>query len=684
MSRERVPEIRSRRMGFFLAVFIAIVWSSCAVASSMPPIRPVAAVQKGERGIGKTVVSGTTVEEFGVEVLGIVAGVGPSDALILVRTFGPLIERTGGIAAGMSGSPVFIDGHLVGALAYGFSMADHTLGLVTPIDDMLRVRELLTRDGASSATSMEHQASAGPWSGIVVARYPEEADALRSVLPAHVGVAVPLATPLAVSGLGQRTKRILESSLPGWSMFGVPGGKTPSTIETPELEPGSAVGVQLVRGDVNLTALGTVTFVDGNGFVAFGHPLMNRGSVDFFATGAYVHEVVQSVEVPFKIGAPLQPVGRLSQDRQAGVAGVLGELPQTIAVTVEVYDVASETLTQLSAEIANDEGLTVPLLAITLLEGFDRAIDRIGAGTATVTATIEGEGLLKPLIRDNLFYSASDISAVSLGELLLGVHRLLANEYIPVGLKRIDIRADIEPGRRTARIESARPKARKVVAGEAVEIEVSLRPFREEPITHTLVLEIPPSTPPGEVTVFVRGGGYGAPRVMAGELAGQLGESGLEPDEDDEGDVSSTAMSFEGFLAALFEADRNYEIVAEFYPLPSEHEFGIEGETPRAPHMSPDEGITAKQEQKAPPGLGQLFAGEAMFEPVKARLIAPYYIQGAVSLPLEILPDVGNDEGTVDSTECDEQALRVKTGRVCAQGQPPQWRTQLTSAACGR
>lgn len=653
MSRDCVPEIRSRRTAIFLAVFVAVLLSSSATAGNLPLIRPITSVQKGERGIGKTVVSATTVEEFGVEVLGVVAGTGPSGALILVRTFGPLIERTGGIAAGMSGSPVFIDGQLIGALAYGFSMADHTIGLVTPADDMLQIRELLTRDGASGGDKLVLNVDGRAWSGVVVARYPGEADLLRSVLPADVGVAVPLATPLAVSGLGRRTRSILESSLAGWSLFSVPGGKAPSGVEAPELEPGSAIGVQLIRGDVNLTALGTVTLVDGNGFVGFGHPLMNRGNVDFFATGAYVHEVVPSIEVPFKICAPLQPVGRLSQDRQAGVAGVLGELPQAIAVKVEVYDAASERLTQLSAEIANDEGLTVPLLAITLLEAFDRAIDRIGAGTATVMATIEGEGLPRPLVRDNLFYSASDVSAVSLGELLLGTQKLLANEFAPIGLKTISIRADIEPGRRTARIESAHAKTTKVVAGEAVEIEVSLRPFREETITRTLVLDIPAGIAPGEVTVFVRGGGYGAPRLIAGELAEQLGEPGPEPGEDDEGDVSDTAASFDRFLAALFERDRNYEIVAEFYPMPSEYELGIEEEAPSVLQLVQDEGKTGKHEQKVPSGLGQLFAGEAMLEPVKARLMAPYYIQGAISLPLEILPAVGNVEDGVDSTKSD-------------------------------
>ncbi len=647
--RDCVPDKRIRKIDILVVVFVAILLRcTLAVAGEMPVIRPVSAVEKGALGIGKTVVSGMTVEEFGVEVLGVVAGTGPSSSLILVRTYGPLIERTGGIAAGMSGSPVFIEGELIGALAYGFSMADHTIGLVTPIDDMLPVAELLSRDIADDeAEEPVPIASDGLWSGVVIARHPAEAEALRSQLPSEVGVAVPLSTPLAVSGLGRRTQRVLESSLNGWSMFSVPGGKAPEGVEVCELEPGSAIGVQLVKGDVDLTALGTVTFVDGQTFMAFGHPFLNRGSVDFFAAGAYVHEVVSSIEVPFKIGAPLEAVGRLTQDRQAGVAGRLGELPQAILVEVDVYDAASERLTRFSAEIAHDETLTVPLLAITLLEAFDRGLDRIGPGTATVMARViagvEGMELPRVLARDNLFYSASDISAVSLGELLMGLQKLLANEFAAITPEFISIRADIEPGRRTARIESARAKKSHVVPGEVVEIEVSLRPFREEPISRTLPLRIPEGTAPGEVTIFVRAGGYGAPRVIAWELAEQLGESGAEIGDDEDGDESGTATDLSRFLAALFERDRNYEIVAEFYPMPMEEE----------PIVSEVSVLELSEDEQPQPDL-PLFGSEAMPEPVKARLVTPYYIQGAASVSLEILSDAGNATDDADSTENSE------------------------------
>ena len=652
--RACVPEKKTRKIGILVLVFVGVLLLRCtlAVAGEMPIVRPVSAVEKGARGIGKTVVSGTTVEEFGVEVLGVVAGTGPSNSLILVRTFGPLIEKTGGIAAGMSGSPVFIDGELIGALAYGFSMADHTIGLVTPIDDMLQVARLVNQGSAEGEAEPVSVVDGGLWSGVVIAQHPAEAELLRNRLPADVGIAVPLTTPLAVSGLGRRTQRVLESSLSGWSMFSVPGGKAPEEVEAGELEPGSAIGVQLVKGDVDLTALGTVTFVDDGTFVAFGHPLLSRGAVDFFATPAYIHEVVSSIEVPFKIGAPLEPVGRLTQDRQAGVAGRLGELPRAITVEVDIYDAASERLTKFNAEIANDETLTVPLLAITLLEAFDRGLDRIGPGTANVMArviaAVEGRELPRVLSRDNLFYSASDIAAVSLGELLMGLQKLMTNEFAAITPEWIVIRADVEPGRRTARIESARAINRRVVAGEVVEIEVSLRPFREEPVKRTISLRIPEGTAPGEVTIFVRAGGYGAPRVIAWELAEQLGEAGPEFGDDEGGDESDTATDLNRFLAALFERDRNYEIVAEFYPMPLDEQ--------------PIGGGSAFSESSEDDWSDlSLLGSDGMPEAVKARLATPYYIQGAVSVSLEILPDhdVGNaiedaDSEVVDSIDNDE------------------------------
>ena len=370
-----------------------------------------------------------------------------------------------------------------------------------------------------------------------------------------------------------------------------------------------------------------------------------RGSVDFFAAGAYVHEVVSSIEVPFKIGAPLEAVGRLTQDRQAGVAGRLGELPQAILVEVDVYDAASERLTRFSAEIAHDETLTVPLLAITLLEAFDRGLDRIGPGTATVMARViagvEGMELPRVLARDNLFYSASDISAVSLGELLMGLQKLLANEFAAITPEFISIRADIEPGRRTARIESARAKKSHVVPGEVVEIEVSLRPFREEPISRTLPLRIPEGTAPGEVTIFVRAGGYGAPRVIAWELAEQLGESGAEIGDDEDGDESGTATDLSRFLAALFERDRN-EIVAEFIPcLWRKNRSSVRFRFWSCLKMSNRNRICLCS------------AVRRCSEPVKA-IGHSYYNPRAASVSLEILSDAGNATDDADSTENSE------------------------------
>lgn len=627
-----------------------------ALAGELPEILPIAAVTRGQLGVGKTVVSGTAVEEFAVEVLGVVQGRGPSNSLVLVRTSGPLIERTGGIAAGMSGSPVYVDGQLLGALAFGFDLADHTLGLVTPATDMAEVQALLDSAAGKGPTGSEPTSplsimDGGRLDGVVLASNQFEAAVWRSKVPQNVAVAFPVAAPLMVSGLGARTRSALESATSRWNMLTVPAGQAPEGVVSPEFEPGSSFGVQLVRGDVNLTALGTVTLVGDRGFVGFGHPFLNRGRVDYFVTGAYVHEVVQSIVVPFKVGAPLEAVGRLVQDRASGVGGVLGEDPEYVSVQVQVHDRTLGRVSELEACVVHDEGLTVPLAAVTLLEALDRGLDRIGKGTARTTVTLEGKGLTEPLVRDNIFFSNSDVSAAALGELLLSLQRLLGNEFSPVTLSSIKLAAEIGEERETARIERAVPQAREVAPGDTLQIAVTLRPFREEPITRSMSLTIPSDAVPGEVSVVVRPGGYGAPRLVAGEIAAQL-ETPEAPEEDDDQGAPSAVASLGKFLETLFESDHNYDIVAEYYPLPKGEALMdgllVKGQEKSQSLATAAEKATLKQDKV--PKAEEWFLDREL-EPVKVCLPTPYYIQGSTTFPLQIvrrdLDRMGNgvDEG---------------------------------------
>ena len=236
-------------------VFLALLFLFPATFGlAAPAIMGLEEVKPGMHGVAKTVISGTKIEEFGVEVLGIMKDKGPSGDLILVRTYGDLIEKTGGIAQGMSGSPVYINGKLIGAIGYGWSLTDHKTGMVTPIGDMLKLLDSpLAVPPSSEATNLQ-----------------------------------PLATPLMVSGFGERALSMLGEQLKPYSLVPYAAGEPSQGVTYPSLEPGSAVGVQLVQGDVSVGALGTVTYVDDKKVLAFGHPFLKKGNVGYYMSNAYI------------------------------------------------------------------------------------------------------------------------------------------------------------------------------------------------------------------------------------------------------------------------------------------------------------------------------------------------------------------------------------------------------------
>src|SRR5690606_26444690 len=401
------------------------------------------ALEPGMRGTAKTVVRGTEVETFEVEFLGVLPQAGPSGDLILIRASGDVIDRTGGIAAGMSGSPVYIGDKLVGAIGYGFDFADHRIGMVTPIEDMLAVMKLIDAGAAAEGTGvLEARGEGTPQAhdvprAAVLARNLAEAEALAAALPEDVRVFVPLQTPVLASGFSARALSRLQQRLAPLNLTPVQAGGTAVSVDNVKLEPGSAVGVQLMRGDMSLTAMGTVTYVENDRFVAFGHPFTNLGSVNFLTTGAYVHYVVPSVSIPFKIGSPTAPIGSIRQDRGAAIAGELGPLPYMVPVSVTVHDRDRGTSRTTEFSIVNDERLLVELAVAGALSALDRSLDRLGPGTARVVFQIRGEGMPRPLVRDNMWYSQFDVAAAALIEFLEAMDLVVHNRFAPLTITRI-------------------------------------------------------------------------------------------------------------------------------------------------------------------------------------------------------------------------------------------------------
>lgn len=462
---------------------IALLWPLHFVWASAPFLA-VNDIRPGMHGIARTIVAGTKMEEFNVEVLGIMKNKGPSGDLILVRVSGDVIDRTGGIAQGMSGSPVYIDGKLVGAIAYGWSLTDHRVGMVTPIGDMLKIWDL---NKPAAALQPEVQS-------------PEKAP-----VP---GKTEPLATPLMVSGFGPQAMAMLTEKLKPMNLIPYAVGDAPAGITYSPLEPGSAVGVELVRGDVSIGALGTVTYVDDGRVLAFGHPFLNKGATQFLMTNAYIFTTVSGLENSFKVGITGEPVGILNQDRGAGVAGKIGQYPGIIPVRMTVKDEAIGRTGEYAVQVVNDEQLSPVLAATTLLSQIEKTADRTGPGTAKVSFEISAAGLPDGVLkRDNIFFSPVNINEAAVMELFEAMSIMASNQFQALDVMDVAVHVSVSDNRRTAAIIQSTPAVTNVKPGDQVAIAVKLKPYRGEQITRTVNVTVPKNQPQGQMMLEVRGGG---------------------------------------------------------------------------------------------------------------------------------------------------------------------------------
>lgn len=509
----------------FVVILLAL---PVALAEAASDIMTLAEVKAGMQGVAKTVVSGTKIEEFGVEVLGIMKNKGPSGDLILVRTFGDLVDRTGGIAQGMSGSPVYIDGRLVGAIAFGWSFTDHKIGMVTPIADMLKLWELPSGKSAQA----KGEATDDP-------------------------LLEPEATPLMAAGFGEQALALLTNKLRPYNLVPYAVGDAPQDAKLGPLEPGSAVGVQLVRGDVSLGALGTVTYVEDNKVLAFGHPFLKKGESSYFLTNAYVFTTVTGMENSFKVGAVGDALGFVGQDRGAGLAGEMGRFPSILPMRITVTDSALGATRDAEVQVVQDEQLTPVLAAASVLSVLERTSDRVGSGTAKVVFEISARNMPgEAFKRENMFYSPANIGELAISELYELLALLAGNQFQAVDVMDVKVDVTVAPEKRTATVMEARPSVAAARPGDKVDVIVSLKPYRGETVTKTVAFTIPQDQPAGPLTLEVRGGGM-VPLAQLisklqkgdGELLQQLGKL--------------KTRTFDDMIKELADRDRNNDIVVE-------------------------------------------------------------------------------------------------------------------------
>ncbi len=547
--RPRASLFRAQWQALVLAAVTLFIGGPASAVETFP----VEEVAPGMRGVGRSVFQGSEIEEFGIEIIGVLESARPQGDLILFRGEGEFLEHTG-ISQGMSGSPVYIDGRLLGAIAFAYPGAKDPIGAITPIGEMLTLMDNLgpaaegaypslgdtrqaiaPRTGKSPSSSSFTTPSSGDsyhtgmatsvlpfdaaWNAFVASSTAEGAflsDAPSQPTSFDPGIAAvplvdrtevadgltPIGTPISFSGWSPRLHSEMTEVLGNLGFAASPvasGRRSLDDMETSRLEPGSAVGLRMIGGDADIVAIGTVTHVEGDRIVAFGHPMIQSGAVAFPMTGAWIHTVLANRSVSMKMGSSTGELGGIWNDRRPGVAGTHGEVPSVIPVTVSVHDDEGKT-DNFNYSLARHPMLTPFFLPWTvtnsyLAEGWVSG----DASIRTETEVFFGGRSVRRVER-----IAADVPGTALGaDITLPAVLVSINPWEPVHIDSLHVTVDYERGNPEARITDVHSTHRRAHTGDVVTVSATIEPFRGQSETRTFDIEIPPQWAGRSLRIYV-------------------------------------------------------------------------------------------------------------------------------------------------------------------------------------
>jgi hypothetical protein len=450
-------------------------------------IFPLSAVRPGLRGNGLTVKAGTRIERFEVEVVDVINNYLPKQDLILVRCLGEAFADHQ-IAQGMSGSPVYFDGKIAGALSYTWAWAKHALAGVTPIEEMLAEGQ---RPLEGRATGMDPPTSL------------KRASASGSEMR-------PIGTPISVAGFSPAGRTRLQEGLgsmgfhvSGGVAAGAPGGAAKWVNLDAPMEPGSALVADLVRGDYSISALGTCTFVDGDKVYGFGHPFNSLGETVIPMSVGYVYTIVASREIAFKLGGSIRPVGAIVQDRPSGVVGVLGMDARMVPVSLDFTNAVTNRKESFRFEVAPNRIFFARMVMACIRESFARAETTLGSNTKKFRMTVKIKGMEPWSYEDVIAGFDGGFQRQMIGLL----DRPLNHPTQRPEFESFDLDVVVEHRDRRAFIRTLTASADEVRPGQEVTLKVGLeKKDGGERIAETVTVRIPHDAPAGNYTLAVMGG----------------------------------------------------------------------------------------------------------------------------------------------------------------------------------
>src|ERR1700723_1140792 len=506
--------VRSRFVFALLFVCCVTLFLSLRLAAQNPqpaqtaqPTIAIDQIHAGMRGVAYTVFEGVKPESMDVEVLGVLRNVnGPKGDIILVRLHGTKVEYTG-VVAGMSGSPVYLDGKLAGALAFRIGeFSKEPIAGVTPIADMLEINALdkapaeeaaaTKPSGTNSAGKTASPGDAGTFS-----------DSNQNSTQSLASYLKPIESPLVFNGFSEAAVRRFAGQFASAGVIPVMGAGSVSEDKQPEpLEAGSAVSAILVRGDMDIAATCTVTYIDPQRLLACGHPLLQFGSVDLPMNKAQVLATLPSPLNAFKIVNTTEQAGVFVQDRHTGIMGVFDKQADMIPVTLTIH--GGSGVKEFHFEVLNNPRLSPVAMMATVFNALHGVNEYGEEITYRLNGTIDVKGFPEVGLR-NMFVPAENgqpaamAAALSLGDRF---GRIYDNPYNAPAVKGVKLDFDLIRERRWARLESARTDVSEVRPGDEIIAETVLAPYRGERVVHQIPVKIPTSASKGSLRILVSDG----------------------------------------------------------------------------------------------------------------------------------------------------------------------------------
>jgi hypothetical protein len=497
------------------AAFASLVVLSASVAVAAP--KPgtywsVDDVVPGMKGYGRTVMHGTKIENFDAEVLGVLKNTSPGRDMFICRLSGLNLDKTG-IIAGMSGSPIYIHGKLLGAVAYAWSFGKEPIAGVTPFCQMQGFVESYEQRDMADRAKPTRMGLLRPMEiegrKIDAVNVSDDPNEPRATAVDGVWM-LPVQTPLAASGFTPHALRLLSDRCRPVGLLPMQGGAASAAIADQErnttLQAGSPLAVAMITGDFDLSGIGTVTHVEGNRVYGWGHPYFGIGACEFPLMTGYIHTIYPRQTVSFKMGSPLRVVGVINADVSTGIAGWLERKPDMIPVRMTVRCDPGQTARTFNVEIIRQRSLLATMLYAALTNSVDMEGEMPEELTAELQAKIEIEGHEPVVINDT--YSGSSYSGNRAPQALYNqisslVNILAYNPYRPVRIRRVDCDTKIQPGRRTAEIEAMELDSECYAPGETLKASVYVRPYKGLRQRVPLTMQLPDDLPEGTYTAMV-------------------------------------------------------------------------------------------------------------------------------------------------------------------------------------